>query len=29
MFELDVITATVLGGTSLFGGYATIGGSVG
>lgn len=28
MFELDVITATVLGGTSLFGGYATVGGSV-
>jgi ribose transport system permease protein len=28
MFELDVISATVLGGTSLFGGYATIGGSV-
>ncbi len=24
MFELDVITAVVLGGTSLFGGYATI-----
>ena len=23
MFELDVISATVLGGTSLFGGYAT------
>jgi ribose/xylose/arabinose/galactoside ABC-type transport system permease subunit len=28
MFELDVISATVLGGTSLFGGYATIGGSI-
>jgi ribose transport system permease protein len=28
MFELDVISATVLGGTSLFGGYATVGGSV-
>jgi ribose/xylose/arabinose/galactoside ABC-type transport system permease subunit len=28
MFELDVIAATVLGGTSLFGGFATIGGTV-
>lgn len=28
MFELDVITAVVLGGTSLFGGYATILGTV-
>lgn len=28
MFELDVIAATVLGGTSLFGGVATIGGTV-
>jgi simple sugar transport system permease protein len=28
MFELDVISATVLGGTSLFGGYATVAGSV-
>lgn len=28
MLELDVISATVLGGTSLFGGVATIGGTV-
>lgn len=28
MLELDVIAATVLGGTSLFGGVATIGGTV-
>lgn len=28
MFELEVIAATVLGGTSLFGGFATIGGTV-
>jgi ribose/xylose/arabinose/galactoside ABC-type transport system permease subunit len=28
MFELDVIAATVLGGTSLFGGFATVGGTV-
>jgi ribose/xylose/arabinose/galactoside ABC-type transport system permease subunit len=28
MFELDVIAATVLGGTSLFGGFATISGTV-
>lgn len=28
MLELDVISATVLGGTSLFGGVATVGGTV-
>src|SRR5262249_8377128 len=28
MLELDVIAATVLGGTSLFGGVATIGGTI-
>ena len=28
MFELDVIAATVLGGTSLFGGSATIAGTI-